>query len=144
MSYSGKHLRGMFKILKYFFIVLLLIVVVTVLIGAFIYALYRVAVSSKTLYTYLFIAILCGAFLFFIIRSIYRKTFINFFLKLGKFFYSILIIGALVTVFLVLGAFVLRYPVVGAIITPLVIGTVIFLFSKWNIFSLLKIFLDKL
>ncbi len=138
MSSSGKHLKGMVRILKYFFIVLLLIVVVTALIGAFIYALYRIAVSSKTLYTYLFIAILCGAFLFFIIRSIYRKTFINFFLKLGKFFYSILIVCAVITVFLLLGAFVLRYPVVGAVITPLVIGAVIFFLSKWNIFSLFK------
>ena len=133
-----RYLSGMLKVLKNILLFMLLILVIVALIGAFIFALYRIASTSRALYSYIFVAVLGATLFFFIARSIRRKTFVSLAFKFLRFFYGLFIVGTVAAIFFLLGAFLLRYPLIGAISTPIVVGGVILLFLKWKPFQFLK------
>jgi len=133
-----RYIAGMLRVLKDILLYVLLIFIIVALIGAFIFVLYRLATTSKTLYSSIFLAAFGATVLFFIVQSIRRKTFSAVALKFARFFYGLFIVGVVVTVFLLLGAFLLRYPLMGVITTPFVVGGVIFLFLKWKPFQFFK------
>ena len=133
-----RYFAGMLRVLKNILLFVLLILIIISLIGVFIFVLYKIATTSRTFYSSLFLAALGATILFFTLRSIRRKTFASVVLKFARFFYGLLIVGGVAAIFLLLGALLLRYPLMGAISTPFVISGVILLFLKWNPFQFLK------
>ena len=106
--------------------------------GAFIYALYTVAVKNRVLYSRIFLAVFAATVLFFVLRSVRRKTFLKAVMRWVRFLYGLFVVCAVVALFLFLGALFVRVPLAGMIAAPPVIGGVVFLFLRWNPFHFLK------
>jgi hypothetical protein len=133
-----RYVSGILKVFKNIVLVVLIILAVAALVGVFVYSLYRLATASRTLYSYIFLGVFSITILFFVARSIRRKTFLHIALKFARFFYGLIIFGAVLGILALLGAFLIRFPVAGAIAAPFVIGGVIVLFLKWRPFHIFK------
>jgi hypothetical protein len=144
MTESGDSLRAAGRFLKTLLILLLMIIVTVAAAGVFIYALYRVAVFSTTIYSIVFSIAFLGSILLFILRSVRRKKFKNFVVKVIKFFLSVGLIAIIAAAVLLYGAFVIRYPLPGIITTPILIFLIGFGGIKWKLFSFYRKFYQNL
>ena len=144
MTESRKILRAAGQFFKTLLILILMIIVIVAAAGVFIYALYKVAIFSTTIYSIVFTIALFGSLSLFIIRSAKRKKFNNFVVKLIKFFLSAGLIIIIVAAVLLYGAFFIRYLVPGIIVTPVLIFLIGFAGIKWKLFSYYKKFYQNL
>lgn len=138
MVKSSNFIHGAVRFFKRLFIFLLIVVIVITTLGIFTYALYRIAVFSRPLYSYVFITVLSGFLIFFSIKSIKEKKFSRIVLKFTKFLLTVIMVLLIAASIMLYGAFFLRYPLIGIIIFP-VLGFIIFLaVSKWKYFNFFK------
>jgi hypothetical protein len=138
MATEKRYTPKILKFFQQFFSVIIILAVVVALLGIFIFTLYRVAMFSTTLYTFIFLLVLCGFIVFFSIKSIRKKTFSTTILKFLKFLVITIFTGAIIALIMLYAAFVLRFTLIGIIITPFLIVAFILLFSKFNIFAYVK------
>ncbi len=144
MESTKKNFNTMIRFLKQFLLIGLIIVIVTASVGIFIYALYRIALISRTLYSWIFLSVMFGFIMYFVARSISRKIFSKIILQFAKFFFTLILILFSVSLCMLYAAFILRYPQIGIIITPGVVFIIIFTVSRWNLFSWIKNIYNKL
>jgi hypothetical protein len=144
MTDSRRILRTVGRFFKNLLLLILMIVVIVAAAGVFIYALYRIAVFSITLYSAAFTIVLAGFLLFFIVRSIKRKRFNKIAVKTIKFFIQAGLILFIIAAVVLYGAFFIRYPVPGLIITPILIVLISFTGIKWKLFSFYRKFYQNL
>jgi hypothetical protein len=144
MTESRKILQATGRFFKTLLILVLMIIVIVAAAGVFIYALYRVAIFSTTIYSIVFTIALVGSLSLFIIRSAKRKKFNNFVVKLIKFFVSAGLIIFIIAAVLLYGAFFIRYLVPGIVVTPVLIFLIGFAGIKWKLFSFYKKFYQNL
>ncbi len=144
MTDSRHILCTMGRFFKNLLILVLMIVVIVAAAGVFIYALYRIAVFSTTLYSVVFTIVLAGFLLFFIVRSIKRKRFNKIVMKIIKFLVHAGLILFIIAAVVLYGAFFIRYPVPGSIVIPVLIVLISFAGIKWKLFSFCRKFYQNL
>ena len=150
-EYFGDHMTDNRHILntigrffKNFLVLVLMIVVIVAAVGVFIYVLYRIAVFSTSLYSFVFVIVLAGSLLFFVIRSVKRVRFDKAKSRTVKFLIHAGLILFIIAALALYGAFFVRYPVPGLIATPMLIVIIGFAGIKWKVFSFCRKFLKNL
>jgi hypothetical protein len=93
------------RFFKWLFILLMIVVIVITSLWVFIYSLYRIAIFSRLLYSYVFITVLAGVLLFFFVKSIKQKKFSRIVLKFTKFLFTAIMVLLITASFMMYGAF---------------------------------------
>jgi hypothetical protein len=127
--------------LKRLFIIFLLVMGIAGGVGLIIYALYRVATLSKSIYAIIFYSALFGLIVFYVFKGIQKKLLVKVFLRIARVLMKIAVIVCIVSAVLLYGAFVVRHPIGGGIMTPFLITLLITGGLRFKLFSFLnKIF----
>jgi hypothetical protein len=124
--------------LKKLFVIIFLIIGIVGGIGLLIYALYRVATFSKSIYAIIFYIALCCLIVFYAYKGIRKKVLSTVLLKLARVFMKILVILCIVSAIMLYGSLVVRYPIGGGIATPFLITLLLIGGLRFNIFSFFK------
>ncbi len=133
-----KDLTKIFDILKRFFTFLFFVIMTVAAIGSFIYILYRVAVYSTKVYTFVFTACAVLVLIYFIFRAIRKGALTRILLIIARSVISCLFIAFIITVIMVYGGFIIRYPIFGGICAPFFIFTALYFLPKLHFFSRIK------
>lgn len=138
MAKSSNFTDDVLRFFKWLFILLMIVVIVITSLWVFIYSLYRIAIFSRLLYSYVFITVLAGVLLFFFVKSIKQKKFSRIVLKFTKFLLTAIMVLLIMASFMMYGAFFLRYPLIGIIISPGLVFIIVLAASKWKPFHFFK------
>ncbi len=133
-----KDLTKILDILKRFFTFLLFVFITVAAIGSFIYILYRVAVYSTKLYTFVFAACAVLVLIYFIFRAIRKGALTRILLIIARSVISCLFFASIIAVVMLYGGFIVRYPIFGGICAPFFIFTTLYFLSKLHFFSRIK------
>ena len=144
MTDSRHILQTAGRFFKNLLILVLIFVVIVAAAWVFIYALYRIAVFSTTLYSAVFTIVLAGFILFFIVRSIKRRKLKKIVMRVMKFLIHAGTILFIIAAVVLYGAFFIRYPVPGSIVFPVLIVLISFAGIKWKLFSFCRKFYHNL
>jgi hypothetical protein len=127
--------------LKRLFIIFLLVMGIAGGVGFIIYALYRVATLSKSIYAVIFYSALFGLIVFYVFRGIQKQLLGKVFLGIARVLMKIAVILSIVSAVMLYGAFVVRHPIGGGIVTPFLITILVIGGLRFRLFSFLnKIF----
>ncbi len=138
MTSEKKHFSFTLNVLKQFFLILLFVLSVVALLAGLVYALYRIARFSSSLYGYIFLVFLCGVLVYFIVRGAVKKQLSPVLLKALRFFYVLFLVLFFFSAGMLYAGFVVRFPMIGIGVTPVLIFLGIFAASKWGFFSWVK------
>jgi len=112
------------------------------LFGLFDYGLYRIAISCRSCYTLVFLALLGLFILYRLHKRITEKTIRQFFRKYLIFTINLLFSVLILAMFLLAVAFTLRNAVIGSFTLGITTAGMYYLIFKVKIFRILKIFLN--
>jgi len=121
--HSGEWRRG----ILHFSIVLLFVLVFVAILGALIYALHRVALLEKRLYSYLFLSVFAAFVVFLLVRNVRKGNVTRIARKIAKFFLGLGLACAAVAAVALYAALVIRRPMVAAACLPPLAGVIYFL-----------------
>lgn len=132
------------RMLAQFMVILLLVILFIALLGALIYALYRVALVDKRLYSHLFAFVLCAGLIFMVARGIRRGKMTLVLRRIARSLLGLVFVvsaGALVMAY---AALCIRYPVAGAVAFLPLAGLVFAVFFRLRLFAGMKKILNKI
>ncbi len=133
-----KDLAKILDIFKSFFTFLFFVIITAVVIGSFIYVLYRAAVYSRKLYSLVFIACAVLMAVYFIFRAIRKGVLSSILLRIVRSSLSCIFVACIIAVFVLYGGFIVRFPLFGGICAPFIIFIALYFLPRLHFFSRMK------
>jgi len=142
MTKGKQYTHETLMFLKGFFLFLGLSSGITVVMGFFIYILYRVAIYSRHVYTFVFVSALAMVIFYFLCRTAKKGKLLKVFLSFLRIIAYTGVVLLILGMFLSYGAFTVRYPWIGLPISPFfVVGIIMFIFRLKPISNIKKLFI---